>query len=462
MPLKHNHTLLLVDDEVSITKSLRRLFRKDDFEIHTASNGKEGLEVLGSLENVSLIISDQRMPVMTGCEFFEKAKDVFPEATRFLLTGYSDMDAVVDAVNKGQIHRYITKPWNDDELRMQVVQGLEQYELIVENRRLTELTSRQNEELKELNADLEKRVEERSKEILEKNRALASMNEKLESGFLNTVRAFASLAEMHAPELAGHGRRVSLLSREIAIQQELPDSEITDIEVAGLLHDVGKLGLPGNVLNYQEETWSEQNKTAYRKHPEEGQVVVRFIDRLDNVGALIRAHHERYDGLGYPDYLSEDSIPMGARIIAVANAYDKITRLRVNGKSYIQEYLRERQTTRGGVSEDELMQQAALLHLKKQAFSLYDPDVVKTLLGLLKTKGIRYKKEQHVYLSELRPGMVLSRSLYTKGGRFLLPHNTALTEDYIGKLNKILQHDPPVEGIFVMEHPSGPERTQAS
>ena len=140
MAHKYKHTILLVDDEASIIKSLNRLFHKDGYHILTASSGQEGLELLKKVEKpVSLFISDQRMPGMTGAQFLKKAKKIFPEAIRFLLTGRSDMDAIVDAVNKGEIHRYLTKPWNDDDLTLQVRQCLEQYDLRVENKCLLTL-----------------------------------------------------------------------------------------------------------------------------------------------------------------------------------------------------------------------------------------------------------------------------------------------------------------------------------
>jgi response regulator RpfG family c-di-GMP phosphodiesterase len=452
MPLKYKHTILLVDDEVSITKSLQRLFRKEGFTIYTASNGEEGLAVLQRLgRRVSLIISDQRMPGMTGAQFLAKTIDMAPDATRFLLTGYSDMDSVVEAVNKGQIHRYLTKPWKDDELRFHVFQALGQYELILENRRLTLLTGKQNKALKGLNNDLEKRVRERSKEILEKNQALSSMNEELESGLFNAVRAFTALAEIHTPLLSGHGRRVSLMAREIAEGFALPENEVTHIEIAALLHDVGKLGLPENVLQYQENSWNEEDKKSYRNHPEEGQLVVRFIKRLDHVGLLIRSHHERYDGLGFPDRLSEDVIPLGSKIIAVANVYDKVAHMKVDSRIHIAEYCKEEQMSRDHLPEEDLIRQAALFHIKQQAFTRYDPDVVKCFMEILRTKGIGCKKEQYVSPEKLQRGMVLSRSIYTKGGRFLLPHNTTLTDEYIQKLRSIFELDPSSGGVYVIE-----------
>ena len=169
MTLSHEHTILLVDDELAITKALHRLFRKGGFRIFTASSGREGLDVLQKAESpVSLIISDQRMPGMTGAQFLEKAKKMAPDAIRFLLTGYSDMDAIVDAVNNGEIHRYLTKPWNDDDLFLQVQQSLTQYELVLENRRLLKLTRKQNQALNDLNRDLEKKVKDRTRLVQKK------------------------------------------------------------------------------------------------------------------------------------------------------------------------------------------------------------------------------------------------------------------------------------------------------
>ena len=124
-----SYTLLVVDDEVSITRALQRLFRKEGYHILTAQSGGEGLTLLqAESRNVALIISDQRMPGMSGDQFLEKARKIAPDAMRFLLTGYADMEAVIKAVNNGGINRYLTKPWNDEALLLQVHQCLEHFE----------------------------------------------------------------------------------------------------------------------------------------------------------------------------------------------------------------------------------------------------------------------------------------------------------------------------------------------
>ncbi|RLC08681.1 MAG: two-component system response regulator [Deltaproteobacteria bacterium] len=450
MALKYKHRLLFVDDEPSITKSLQRLFRREGYEISTALSGKQGLEKLKEAEKpFSLIISDQRMPGMTGAQFLEKAKKIFPNAMRILLTGYSDMDAIVDAINKGGIHRYFTKPWNDQDLLSQVRQSLEQYELVLENRRLLALTKKQNKELNELNKHLERKVAERSRQIIEKNKELSRINRELESSLYNSVRAFAALTEIHAPSLAGHGRRVGAFSHQIARLLGLSENEVTHIEIAGLLHDIGKLGFPQKLLERKETKWSDQDRELFRKHPELGQSTVQFIKKLDHVGILIRSHHEQYDGHGYPDQLAEEEIPLGSRIIAVADAYDNIVNLKLHADRSFKTVTRESKITQDHLSEGEVLQKAAILHLKQYAFTRYDPDVVKVFLELLKTRGIFYAGEKRLSVESLKEGMVLSRPLYSSTGRFLLPHNTTLTADHIQKLRTLNKTDPIKDTIYV-------------
>jgi len=452
MTLQNKHTILFVDDEPSIIKSLQRLFRTEGYEILTALNGEEGLALLQKAEKeISLIISDQRMPGMNGAEFLEKAKTIFPNAVRMLLTGYSDMTAIVDAVNKGEFHRYFTKPWDDQALLIQVRQALEHYELVAENKRLLALTQSQNKELSELNQSLEKKVQERNRELIDKNMALSYLNKELQSSMFNTVRAFSSLGEMYAPAVSRHGRRVARLSQKIAKALAVPEEKIISIEIAALLHDMGKLGLPPKLLDQEEGKRTPEEEILYRKHPEEGQKVVQFVGPLDEVGLMIRHHHECFDGHGFPDRISEEKIPLGARIIAVADIYDRIINLKTHLKSHIADYLKERNLTPDHLSEEELNFAAAVNHIKKGAFSLFDPDVVKVLLSLVKQSGIQLVRERELFLKDLKEGMILAASLYSSRGRFLLPYKTVLKSDLIVKLNRIHESDPINDPIFILE-----------
>ena len=166
------YAILCVDDEVNILSSLERVFlEEEDYEIITANGGEKGLEVLKK-RPVDLIISDQRMPGMSGTEFLKKARELHPDTVRIVLSGYADFDTITAAINEGEIYRLIQKPWQEDELLLAVKDSLEKYELIRENKKLQEEIREQNEELKTLNQQLEERVKDRTKELEISNQVL--------------------------------------------------------------------------------------------------------------------------------------------------------------------------------------------------------------------------------------------------------------------------------------------------
>ncbi|WP_026842590.1 response regulator [Citrifermentans bremense] len=164
--------ILCVDDEKNVLRSLERIFLDDDYTILTASSGQEGLELLHEEEQVHVIISDYRMPGMNGVEFLRAAFDLHPECIRIILSGYADTTAVVAAINEGKIYKFIPKPWNDDELRVTVNKAIEHFEAQRRNLQLAEELRLKNMELREVNAKLERLVEERTLELALQDKAL--------------------------------------------------------------------------------------------------------------------------------------------------------------------------------------------------------------------------------------------------------------------------------------------------
>jgi response regulator RpfG family c-di-GMP phosphodiesterase len=137
--------LLYVDDEAHNLTSLKATFRKQ-FEVHIAESGAEGLEIVKK-EDLHIILTDQRMPNMTGIEFLEQVQTIRPEPIRILITGYTDINAVVDAINKGQVYRYLTKPWNEDDLKATLLAAYEVFALRRDNKILIERLARANDQL---------------------------------------------------------------------------------------------------------------------------------------------------------------------------------------------------------------------------------------------------------------------------------------------------------------------------
>jgi signal transduction histidine kinase len=163
--IKYN--LLIIDDEEEITKSLFRQFRRK-YNVFVATSALDAMPIMEQ-ENVQVVLSDQRMPEMTGIDFFSRIKDKYPDALKLILTGYSDIEAVIGAINEGQVFRYLTKPWDPVELNLVVEEAFEKYELITNNRMLMS-------KLKDANVTLEKKVEERTQELSTANDDLTKLN----------------------------------------------------------------------------------------------------------------------------------------------------------------------------------------------------------------------------------------------------------------------------------------------
>lgn len=164
---KLEYNLLIIDDEVEITKALTRQFRRN-YNVFSTTNAEEGFAILEK-ENIQVVLSDQRMPGMTGTDFFSKIKDKYPDALKLLLTGFSDIEAVINAINEGQVFRYVTKPWNPTELDSIIKEAFEKYELITNNKRLLH-------NLNEANLNLEAKVKDRTKELENANTKLSELN----------------------------------------------------------------------------------------------------------------------------------------------------------------------------------------------------------------------------------------------------------------------------------------------
>ena len=152
-----DHTLLLVDDEPNVLGALKRVFRREPYALLTASGGKEALALLGK-KPISLILSDQRMPKMTGLELLKRAKKQWPDTIRIMLTGYTDIQTAMATIDQVGVYRFLLKPWNDDDVRMTVERALHQWDLTSENRILHALIRKQDAELKLWNEGFEEKV----------------------------------------------------------------------------------------------------------------------------------------------------------------------------------------------------------------------------------------------------------------------------------------------------------------
>lgn len=271
-----NNTLLIVDDEIGILNAMKRLFMDSNIDVLTASDAGEALEILGD-NNVAVIVSDQRMPNMTGIELLEKVRHKYPDIIRILLTGYSDINVAIDAINKGEVYRYITKPWNNSELAGIVVTAMEKHQLALSIR----------------SADEDK------------------------------LLSLAQAVELKDPYTRGHCERVANYAIRLARHLNVDEEMIQNIKRGSWLHDCGKIGVPESILNYAGRLDCDQFAIV-KKHPGWGADVARLAKLPTAVINIILYHHEKWDGSGYPAGLVGNKIPYEARIVAMADIYDAL------------------------------------------------------------------------------------------------------------------------------------------
>lgn len=413
-------TLLFVDDEANVLAALKRLFRPLGYRILTAENGADALALLEN-EKIDLVICDMRMPQMSGTELLEQIRTKWPDAIRILLTGYSDIKSTIAAINRGEIYRYLSKPWDDNDIVLLVRDALEHKHLLAEKQRLEALAMRQNEELKTLNATLEDKVRRRTEELRDALESLAQTHEELKRDYLATIRVFSNLMELRKGTMAGHSQRVAQLCCSIAGRMGLAEPEINDLEIAALLHNIGKIGLPDPLLDRPFVELSREERARFDKHPLQAAAILTALPTLTEAARLIRHHREHYSVNGNSSGLHASETPLGARILLVASDYESL-----------QEGLIER---------DKLAPARALDMIVSGRGTHYDPAVVDAFRELDTHDG----QHKHVVTEfqltsdQLRDGMLLTRDVVTGNGMLLLLRDSTLNAEHIREIREFEQ-----------------------
>jgi response regulator RpfG family c-di-GMP phosphodiesterase len=293
--------VLIVEDDAKVRGALREVFIADGYECRVAGNGREGLDAFRR-EQPPLTLTDIKMPVMDGLEFLKRARAVDGDAAIIVITGVGDMKTAIESLKCGA-YDFIVKPVNIDEVLIAAERALERRQLLMERR--------------EYHTMLERRVSEATRDLA------AALNE-LENTYLATLEALGSALDTRDVGTQAHSRRVVSYSRTLARAYGLPENELRDLEHGVLLHDIGKIGIPDGILLKPGPLGPEEWKIM-RTHPTMGRRLVERIPFLRGAVPIVYHHHERWDGTGYPLGLRGEMIPLGARIFAVADAFDAMT-----------------------------------------------------------------------------------------------------------------------------------------
>ena len=282
------YNILLVDDEEDNLALLYRTLR-GTYNLEKTTSPLHALEMLKE-KDFELVISDHKMPEMDGVEFLKESQIIRPDSMRILLTAYSDANILIDAINYAKIYRYVKKPFNPDELQLIVSSALEYYQLKYDNDKLIA-------DLKEL--------------------------------FSGTIKAIMEALDAKDSFTSGRSRRITYYSILIAKKLGLSTIDVGKIELAGMLHDIGMIGISDDIL-YKIDELTQEEYDEIKIHITYSVKILEDIKQLKDVVEIIKYHHEKYDGTGYPFGIKGEEIPMGSRIIAVTDAFYSI----VSDRSY--------------------------------------------------------------------------------------------------------------------------------
>lgn len=271
-----DETILFVDDDRDILNSVQRVFADSEIDGLYVQSPEQALE-LCRRKRIALIVSDNQMPGMSGIELLSRLKEESPQTVKILMTAYADLTTALQAINKGEVYRFLVKPWTNEELIKTVSEGLARY------------------------------------------RVLTTLHGEDEA----ILRSLAQTIELKDHYTRGHCERVAVYALTISEGLKLPPQVQQEIRHGSWLHDCGKIGVPEAVLN-SAEMLSVQDWEVVRKHPEWGATVAEQANLSPTVINIIRHHHERFDGTGYPSALKGEAIPLEARIVAVADVYDAL------------------------------------------------------------------------------------------------------------------------------------------
>jgi len=360
-----NATILIVDDEEPIRNAVSRKLQAEGYNCVIAVDGKEALWK-AFMQDFNLVLLDIKMPGMSGMDLLAQMGVDHPDTGVVMITAIGDSQTAVEAMKLGA-YDYVTKPFNLDDLVIRVGRALERRRLVLENR---EYQARLEQKIERQTGQIDKYFHEAVDALSREEMAVRVQSgssvdgdmDAIEEIYLQTARMLAQMNEVHEPYSLGHAERVSVLANQIALKLGCSEELIKDIRLAAVVQDIGKITIPDSIL-FKPGRLTSAEYGEIKKHPTATVNMVRHMDRFLTILPLIESHHEWFNGKGYPHKLKGERIPLGARILSVADSYIAMTCPR---------------PYRLRLSEEEAVQA-----LKKGTASQWDPAVVDVLLQIL-------------------------------------------------------------------------------
>jgi len=411
-------TILIVDDEPVVLTALKFTLEREGFHIVACNSPLKALTLIAE-RDFAVIISDQRMPEMLGLDFLVESRRIRPHASRILITAVLALPTIVDAINKGEIFRFVAKPWLREELVATVRNAVQRHELVTHNEALQAETQRLNTQLTAANTALEAQV----KDLEQQRQRLDAANRELAQNYEHSLELCRRILTTYDPVLGGQAKMLVEFATQMAATDQFTDDERHALRTAAWLCDLGLIGVPREMLRaFRQKTdeLTDRERTMLHNHPVYGQTLAALVDNHADVGEVIRSHHECYDGRGYPDGLSGDAIPWPARCLAVAV----------------------------GFVESGLTKAGAIDVLLAASGTVYDPEAVRLFLKVSNLVQLP-KQVREIMLDDLEPGMILANGIYSPHGLLLIGEGQSLSPGTIAKIRSHNQVTPISQRLLV-------------
>jgi response regulator RpfG family c-di-GMP phosphodiesterase len=411
-------TILVVDDEPIVLNALKQTLERDGFHVVACASPLKALAILHD-RDFSVIISDQKMPEMLGLDFLIESRTIRPQSSRILVTAVLALPTIVDAINKGEIFRFVAKPWLREELIATVRNAVQRHELVTHNQALQLETQGLNAQLTLANAALAAQVSD----LQLKQQRLDAANSELSANYENSLELCRRILTTYDPILGGQAKVLVEFAARMAATNEFNDSQRHALRSAAWLCDLGLIGVPREMLRAfrtKSELLSDHERSMLHNHPVYSQTLAALVDGRGEVGEIIRSHHERFNGKGYPDGLAGENISWPARCLAVAV----------------------------GFVESGLTKSAAIDALLDKSGSDYDPEAVRLFLKVSNLVQLP-KQVREIMLHELEAGMVLANGIYSPHGLLLIGEGQSLSQGTIGKIRSHNQVTPISQRLLV-------------
>jgi putative two-component system response regulator len=402
-PAEQRTTILIVDDEPTNLAVLTQILQAD-YRVRAARSGELALRAVASEPRPDLVLLDIMMPEMDGYEVLTKirAEPATRDIPVIFVTALNADEDEKRGFDLGAVD-YLTKP-----IRPAIVLARIQSHLELKAAR---------DHLANQNTVLEAKVAERTAELKNALTKVEAAHASLKKTYFGTLMAINSLAELRGAALGAHARRVSEIARQVAPQLGMSATETQDVFVAALLHDIGMIGLPDDLLNKPTSAMTREESLQYRRHPIMGADALRRIESLSGIAEMVRYHHEHYDGSGFPEGRSALNIPLGARIIGAISDYDALVH--------------------GTLTTQPMSSKQSCQYLMDHRGSRYDPRVLDKLAPILALEGQFEIDEIPINAHHIQEGMQLTRDVMHPDGFLLLSKNTVMTHSLIDQMVEV-------------------------